>query len=73
VGGPIALGAAMAIAVYFATSAPINEQTRLVIAGLGVPALWAGLLIGALMSKHLVRTGVIYVIICALCLYLGKG
>lgn len=41
VAGPLGLAAAMGIAVVIATKSPMAEQTRLIIAGLIVPSLWA--------------------------------
>ncbi|PNU02167.1 hypothetical protein [Novosphingobium guangzhouense] len=41
VAGPLGLIAAMAIAVVIATRTPMAEQTRLILAGLIVPTLWA--------------------------------
>jgi len=41
VAGPLGLAAAMGIAVVIATRAPAAEQTRLILAGLIVPTLWA--------------------------------
>lgn len=41
VAGPLGLIAALGIAVMIATRAPMAEQTRLILAGLIVPSLWA--------------------------------
>ncbi len=41
VAGPLGLAAAMGIAVVIATRGPMAEQTRLIVAGLIVPTLWA--------------------------------
>jgi hypothetical protein len=41
VAGPLGLIAAMGIAVVIATRMPMAEQTRLILAGLIVPTLWA--------------------------------
>lgn len=41
VAGPLGLIAAMGIAVVVATRSPMAEQTRLILAGLIVPTLWA--------------------------------
>jgi len=41
VAGPLGLAAAMGIAVAMATRLPSAEQTRLILAGLIVPTLWA--------------------------------
>lgn len=41
VAGPLGLLAAMGIAIVIATRTPMAEQTRLILAGLIVPTLWA--------------------------------
>ncbi|WP_213980950.1 hypothetical protein [Sphingomonas sp. dw_22] len=41
IAGPIGMFAAMGIAFVVATGAPLAEQTRLILAGLIVPSLWA--------------------------------
>lgn len=41
VAGPLGLIAALGIAVVIATQTPMAEQTRLILAGLIVPTLWA--------------------------------
>lgn len=41
VAGPLGLVAALGIAVIIATRTPMAEQTRLILAGLIVPTLWA--------------------------------
>ena len=41
VAGPLGFAAAMGIALLFATRGPGAEQTRIIVAGLIVPSLWA--------------------------------
>ncbi|TNE62563.1 MAG: hypothetical protein EP335_12055 [Alphaproteobacteria bacterium] len=62
IAGPVAFVAAMAVAVVVATQAPINEQTRLVLAGLMIPTLWAILIVAALVVRRLYVTGGLYIL-----------
>jgi hypothetical protein len=50
--GPIGLVAALGIGVAFALTAPLVEQTRLILAGLIVPSLWAGAIVWTLASTR---------------------
>jgi hypothetical protein len=50
--GPIGLGAAIGIGVLFATTAPLDDSTRLILAGLLVPSLWAIAMIWTLASRR---------------------
>ena len=51
VGGPLGLLAALGVGVLIATRAPGAEQTRLILAGLVVPSLWASA-IGWTVTSH---------------------
>ena len=51
VGGPLGLIAALGVGVLIATRAPGAEQTRLILAGLVVPSLWASA-IGWTVTSH---------------------
>lgn len=53
--GPVGLVAAIAVGVAIAIAAPMNEQTRLILAGLLVPSLWAGAMVWALAARRLLR------------------
>lgn len=50
--GPISLAAALGIGVLFATEAPLADATRLILAGLLVPSLWAAAMIWTLSSRR---------------------
>jgi hypothetical protein len=56
VAGPLGLAAAMGIAVAIALKAPMVEQTRLILAGLIVPSLWAICIIWSIATRRLART-----------------
>jgi hypothetical protein len=56
VAGPLGLVTAMGVAVAIAIRAPMVEQTRLIVAGLIVPSLWAAFLIWAIATRRLGRT-----------------
>ncbi len=55
IAGPLAFAAAIGIAALIATRAPLDEQTRLVGAGLMVPSLWAGF-VGWTVAAERLRT-----------------
>ncbi|WCL54120.1 hypothetical protein [Gimibacter soli] len=65
VSGPLAFAAAMAVSVLMATSAPTDPQTRLVIAGLSVPTLWAILMLYSMAEKRMLRSSMYMSIIIA--------
>lgn len=54
--GPLGLAAAMGIAVAIALKAPMSEQTRLILAGLIVPSLWAICIVWSIATRRLART-----------------
>lgn len=56
VAGPLGLAAAMGIGIAFAVTTPLDEQTRLILAGLIVPSLWAAFLVWSLATQRLART-----------------
>ena len=51
--GPLAFAAALGVGVLFATNAPFADSTRLIVAGLLVPSLWAAAMIWMLASRRL--------------------
>jgi hypothetical protein len=57
VAGPLGLVAAMGLGVAVAIAAPMVEQTRLILAGLIVPSLWAGFIVWTLASARPAMTG----------------
>ena len=66
VAGPLGLVSAMGMAIAIAVRAPMVEQTRLILAGLIVPSLWALFLVWSVATRRLARTaGVLAVLACA--------
>lgn len=51
--GPIAFAASVGIGVLFATTAPLDDATRLILAGLLIPSLWGAAMIWVLASRRL--------------------
>jgi len=65
IGGPLAFGTAMALSVLMATKAPMDAQTRLVLAGLSVPTLWAILMLYSMAEKKMARSAAFFSIVIA--------
>lgn len=60
IAGPLALAVTIGITVAIAVAAPLDEQTRLILAGLLAPSLWACLIIATITAQRLWRyTGII--------------
>jgi hypothetical protein len=55
VAGPLGFAAAAGAGVAFASAAPLQEQTRLILGGLLVPALWSAFLIWGIAAARLGR------------------
>ncbi|PZU56556.1 MAG: hypothetical protein DI547_16215 [Sphingobium sp.] len=58
VAGPLGLIAALGVGVAVALCAPMVEQTRLILAGLIVPSLWAAFIVWTLSVQRPGRTAV---------------
>jgi hypothetical protein len=59
IAGPLALTVTIGIAVAIAVAAPLDEQTRLITAGLLAPSLWACLIVATITARRLWRyTGI---------------
>jgi len=52
--GPVAFAASAGVGILFATTAPLADATRLILAGLLIPSLWASTMIWVLASRRLV-------------------
>lgn len=55
IAGPLALVTTIGITVAIAVAAPLDEQTRLILAGLLAPSLWACLIIATITVRRLWR------------------
>lgn len=51
--GPVAFAASAGIGVLFATTAPLADATRLMLAGLMIPSLWGAMMTWILASRRL--------------------
>lgn len=51
--GPVAFAASAGVGVLFATTAPLADATRLILAGLLIPSLWGAAMIWVLASRRL--------------------
>lgn len=63
VGGPLAMFAAIGVGIVVALGTPFHEQTRLILAGLIVPSLWAAMIVIVLLDGKLWRSAVGYTVV----------
>ncbi|ENO88751.1 hypothetical protein [Thauera linaloolentis] len=61
--GPLAFAAALSLGLLMALEAPFHEQTRLILGGLAVPSLWAGMIIAAVALRRPGATAMVFVLI----------